>query len=133
MDRINDYNEHYSWFSKLPTESSSRTERSMITPCATFTPFKRCPEDEMFGSSDVTAPDSEVPVVSKRPNALAGIVETKTPVIKSKHIPAPAKVLTSDDFRLKGNLKGMLNHTFTHSQQIFTIFSPSCKCKMLCL
>ena len=75
------------------TESSSRTERSMITPCATFTPFKRCPEDEMFGSSDVTAPDSEVPVVSKRPNALAGIVETKTPVIKSKHIPHLRKSL----------------------------------------
>lgn len=91
---------------KLPTDPSSRTEQSTITPCATFTPFKRCPEDEMFGSCDIPAPDIEVPAVSKRPNALAGIVEMKTPVIKSKRVPAPAKILTSADFRPKENSKG---------------------------
>lgn len=60
----------------------------------------------MFESSDVPAPDIQVPAVSKRQNALAGIVEMKTPVIKSKRVPAPAKVFTSDDFRPKENSKG---------------------------
>ena len=107
---------------QLPGES--KLTDKLIVPCVTFTPFKRCPvKDGLHSSSDILSASSFPPFdsQSKRPNSIRDIIQTKTPIIKSKRITAPAdRVLTSLAFKnnrtgtesqaAKGMKKGLSCH-----------------------
>lgn len=80
----------------LPGEATA-SEKGVIAPYTTYSPFKRVPEDELFSAKDVQVSTPNL-AARKRPNSvLSSIVDAKTPELKTQHVPhGGAKILTNE-------------------------------------